>query len=476
MSESTASDKSVSRRRFLKFAALAASAAAVAPTLEACSNQPAAPSGSAPSTGAPAQAAPTAARVVPGQPGAAAPAPAAAGAKTLTRMQENSFIKAWDDYFTQTLIPQYKQETGVDVKFDGISVGGTQAKITAAVETNAGDDVATMSLNWPQLYDEKLVDLTDIADDLGKKMGGWYDNVKDAVVVNGKWKAIPIGNIGQMMVYRTDWFKEAGYDQFPETWDELLEAGIKLKARGHPFGFELGHGFGDNHGWLYPLLWSFGGREVDKDGKKVVLDSDETARSVDFVRKFFEQTMVQDVLGWTDPNNNKAFFGEQISCTNNASSILTAAKTDFPNIAPVVGHALNPKGPSGERFSLLNCWATSIFTFSPNVDEAKKFVQWLHDDKQFRPWLAAGDAYYAPFLHGYDNHPMWENDPRMKPYKDSVGTSHLPGWPGPSGRAASENLAKYVITDMYASAAQGKSTKEVIATAVSQLKQIYGAS
>jgi multiple sugar transport system substrate-binding protein len=103
-------------------------------------------------------------------------------------------------------------------------------------------------------------------------------------------------------------------------------------------------------------------------------------------------------------------------------------------------------------------------------------VQWFHDDKQFRPWLAAGDAYYAPFLHGYDNHPMWENDPRMKPYKDSVGTSHLPGWPGPSGRAASENLAKYVITDMYASAAQGKSTREVIATAVSQLKQIYGAS
>src|SRR5947207_792650 len=235
MSESTGSDKSVSRRRFLKFAALAASAAAVAPALEACSNQPAAPSGAAPSTGAPAQAAPTAARVVPGQPGAAAPAPAAAGAKTLTRMQENSFIKAWDDYFTQTLIPQYKQEAGVDVKFDGISVGGTQAKITAAVETNAGDDIATMSLNWPQLYDEKLVDLTDIADDLGKKMGGWYDNVKDAVVVNGKWKAIPIGNIGQLMVYRTDWFKEAGYDQFPETWDELLEAGIKLKSRGHPF-------------------------------------------------------------------------------------------------------------------------------------------------------------------------------------------------------------------------------------------------
>jgi len=65
------------------------------------------------------------------------------------------------------------------------------------------------------------------------------------------------------MNWRTDWFKEAGYEKFPDTWDELLEAGTKLKKAGHPFGFELGHGFGDNHGWLYPLLWSYGGREVE---------------------------------------------------------------------------------------------------------------------------------------------------------------------------------------------------------------------
>ena len=61
---------------------------------------------------------------------------------------------------------------------------------------------------------------------------------------------------------------------------KLYEAGKKLKAKDHPFGFELGHGFGDNHGWLYPLLWSYGGAEVAPDGKTVVIDSDETARAV----------------------------------------------------------------------------------------------------------------------------------------------------------------------------------------------------
>ena len=181
------------------------------------------------------------------------------------------------------------------------------------------------------------------------------------MVVNGKWKAIPFGNIGQLMNWRTDWFKQAGYDKFPDTWDELLEAGIKLKKAGHPFGFELGHGFGDNHGWLYPLLWSYGGREVEADGKTIVIDSDETARAIDYCRRLYKETMLEDCLGWTDVSNNKAFLSEQISCTNNAESILWLAKKDFPEMAKVIDQSQNPQGPKG-RFHMLNPLSHSIFT------------------------------------------------------------------------------------------------------------------
>jgi multiple sugar transport system substrate-binding protein len=124
-------------------------------------------------------------------------------------------------------------------------------------------------------------------------------------------------------------------DQIPDTWEELYEVGKKLKAKDHLFGFELGHGFGDNHGWLCPLLWSYGGHEVEADGKTVVIDSDETARAVDFARKFFKDCMLDDVLGWTDVSNNKAWFAEQIS-TNNAEH-------------PVAGQARLPRDRQGHR-------------------------------------------------------------------------------------------------------------------------------
>jgi multiple sugar transport system substrate-binding protein len=150
--------------------------------------------------------------------------------------------------------------------------------------------------------EEKYLDVSDIAEEIGKKQGGWYEAGKEAVLIDGKWKSIPFSNIGQLMNWRTDWFAEVGFKKFPDTWEELYEAGKKLKAKDHPFGFELGHGFADNHGWLYPLLWSYSGAEVTSDGKTVVVDSDETAHAVDFARNFFRDTMFEDVLGWTDPS------------------------------------------------------------------------------------------------------------------------------------------------------------------------------
>ena len=237
------------------------------------------------------------------------------------------------------------------------------------------------------------------------------------------------------MNWRTDWFAEVGVKKFPETWEELYEVGKKLKAKDHPFGFELGHGFGDNHGWLYPLLWSYGGHEVEADGKTVVIDSDETARAVDFARKFFKDTMLDDVLGWTDVSNNKAYFAEQISCTNNAESILWLAKRDFPEIAKVTDQAQNPAGPKG-RFHLMNSVCHSIFNFTPAKDEARAFLRWLMDEKQLGAWYASADSYYQPLLHGYDNAPMWQVEPRNIPYRDALASAHLPGWPAPPNRAA----------------------------------------
>ncbi len=404
-----------------------------------------------------------------------APVAARAAGPTVTLLHESSFIQTFDDYMQNTLAPAYEKETGVKIVYERTAVGSLPTRIATVIETGSGASLSMMALLQPFLFADKLMDVTEIAEEAGKQQGGWYPAAQEAAVIDGKWKAIPHSNIGQLMNWRTDFFAEVGVKTFPDTWEELYEVGKKLKANDHPFGFELGHGFGDNHGWIYPLLWSYGGHEVEADGKTVVIDSDETARALDFARKFFRDCMLDDVLGWTDVSNNKAWMAEQISCTNNAESILWFAKRNFPEIAKVTDQAQNPQGPKG-RFHLLNCITHGVFNFTPEKEEAYKFLRWLTAEKQAGAWYNSADSYYQPFTHAFDNAPMWQVEPRNIHYRDAMATAHLPGWPAPPNRQLAENVAKYVVVDMFAKACSGTSTKDAIKAAEAQLKDIYRAA
>ncbi len=410
---------------------------------------------------------------VAGAAGAAmAPAAGRAADKSITYLRETSFIPPFDDYVKNKLVPAYEKETGVKVAFELTSVGSIPTRVSTIIETGSGADLTMIYLLYPFLYADKLMDVSDIAEEIGKQQGGWYPAAQEAAVVDGKWRAIPHSNIGQLMNWRTDWFAEVGVKKFPDTWDEFYEVGKKLKAKGHPYGLELGHGFGDNHGWLYPLLWSFGGHEVSADGKTVTIDSDETAKALDYARKLFKDCILEDSLGWTDVSNNKAWMAEQISCTNNAESILWFAKQHFPDIAKVTDQAQNPTGSKG-RFHLLNCTDNAVFNFSPEKEEAKKFLRWIMDKKQLAGWYAIADTYYQPFLHEYDNAPMWQVEPRNIPYRDAMASAHLPGWPAPPDHRLAEAVAKYVVVDMFAKVCTGTATKDAIKNAETQLKDIY---
>ena len=342
-------------------------------------------------------------------------------------------------------------------------------------ETGSGADITLNFLYWPFLFDEKYVDVSDIAEEIGKKQGGWYDAAKEAVVVNGKWKAIPFGNIGQLMNWRTDWFAEVGVKKFPDTWDELLEAGKKLKAKDHPVRLRARPRLRRQPRLALSaavVLWRrTRSRPTARPWSSI--PTRPRAPSIS-ARKFFQETMFEDVLGWTDPSNNKAWMAEQISCTNNAESILWFAKRDFPDIGKVTDQSLNPTGAEGP---LPHPRALEPFDLQLLAGPAGgEGLPALADGR--RSSSAAGTprptAITQPFLHAYDNAPLWHVEPRNIPYRDSLATVASAGLAG-AARAAqlAESVAKYVVVDMFAKACAGTSTKEVINDAEAQLKQIY---
>ena len=99
-----------------------------------------------------------------------------------------------------------------------------QARTTAAIQSGAGPDVICALNNWPQLYADSTVDVSDIAEKVGKDQGGFYDE-STAVANNGKrWLGVPWCIVGNESAYRKSWFEAVGYNKFPETWDEYRDA------------------------------------------------------------------------------------------------------------------------------------------------------------------------------------------------------------------------------------------------------------
>jgi multiple sugar transport system substrate-binding protein len=115
---------------------------------------------------------------------------AQAEAKKLTFLHDSSFIRDFDEYFKTKLATAYETETGIKIDYPLTSVGTLQTRVSAIIETGSGADVLLNNFNWPFLYDEKYVDVSDLAEEIGKEQGGWYEAAKEAVFVNGKWKAI----------------------------------------------------------------------------------------------------------------------------------------------------------------------------------------------------------------------------------------------------------------------------------------------
>ncbi len=126
------------------------------------------------------------------------PGRAAAAPKSMTVVRESSFIKPFDDYFAKTLAAEYEKQTGIKIVYEATSVGGMLTRLTTIAETKSGPEIAMTALNQPHLFDQSLVDISDVANDVGKQLKGWHENVLEVVVVNGKWKAMPWGNIGQL--------------------------------------------------------------------------------------------------------------------------------------------------------------------------------------------------------------------------------------------------------------------------------------
>jgi multiple sugar transport system substrate-binding protein len=396
----------------------------------------------------------------------------------------------WNDFIPEADVELKRQmgeaskALGADVTLETINANDLQPRITAAIQSGSGADIFLFQYNWAHLYQNAVVDVSDVAEAVAKAEGGFYDVYLPSAKVNGRWLAVPHSIIGNAVAYRKSWFKEIGFNGFPKTWEELHKAATALKKNGHPYGQTLGHTFGDSPTFTYPLLWSYGAAETDQTGKRSAINTKATVDSVKFLSAFWKDGCDEGGLAWDDTNNNRAFHAGDISATLNGASIYIVAKRQKDKILDDKGQpmyldidhaALLPAGPAGQ-FPLYLYHSHGVMKYSKNQKLAKDFLRWLHQKDHYEKWFVVSEGYSVGATTAWENHPMWEKiDAPLRVFRDAARKSRIFGYPGPSTAKATEVFSKYVVTDLYAKAVQGTKAEDAVAWADGELKGIYGA-
>ena len=408
-------------------------------------------------------------------------APVFAQANSVHILRWNDFVPAADKVLREVYAPEVQKALGIKLNVETVNANDIPARATSAIQSGNGPDIFMLLNNYPHLYASAAVDVGSLADEVSKAQGGLYEPAVQLNRVGGSWVAMPWAVVPGLIAYRKSWFEEVGAKEFPKTWQAYHEFGKKLKAAKRPIGQTLGNTFGDAPSFTYPLLWSFGGQELDDKGK-VALDSKETLESVRFMVQFWKDAHDEGGLAWDDSNNNRAFLSGDISAALNGASIYVAAlngadKFKTEKGAPLhtdILHARLPAGPNGAH-AYHTAFSHMVMKYSKNTKGAIEFLRWAHTKENYEKWFVVQKGFAVGPTRDWENHPMWNNDPVMLPFKTApLAQSRLMGHGGPPDKRAAEAWNKFIITVMYAQAASGKfKPEETVKWAAGELAKIY---
>jgi multiple sugar transport system substrate-binding protein len=270
--------------------------------------------------------------------------------------------------------------------------------------------------------------------------------------------------------YREDLFKKASL-KVPDTWEDLYTVGKELKKMGNPVGIPIAQNY-DSISTAGPVLWSFGGMEVDKDGKTVRINSPATVQTIEWYQKMFRDCMEPEVLSWSDSSNNESIQQGKAGWIHNPVSAYIVAKQRKLVTADGINHHRSLGGPQG-RHETDTPRHIGIWKFSKNVEASKEWIRYLLGKREnYDEYIMSGEAFNLPVYEKLQDHPVLRTDPKYLALKGDGVQYHTYGWPAPPSDKVQLITNTYLLPNMIAKAVTGTPTKDAIAWAETEMKKI----
>lgn len=381
-------------------------------------------------------------------------AAASSGPKpTLTFWMKKQLFEDQNKLITERA-KQFGVDNNVNVNIELIAYEDFYPKWTAAIESKTSPDVSFFGYQEVgQFYGKNVLeDVSDLVKTVEGANSEIQPSLKKAITFQGKQYAIPFWTETQVLYYRKDLLKNAGYDAPPKTWEEFRVMAKKLTdpAKG-VYGAGIGYGKGNSDAEFLTrgIIWSYGGSVDTQDGKTVIANSPETVAASKFIRDIFltDKSTPPSALGWDDSGNNKAYLSGQAAMIFNVGSILATIKKDNPDLYEKTGIAPYPAGPKGNFLPGISN-NLGIFKDSKNKDLAKKFISYMVATDWYKGWIEKGAPLTGPIYGKLATESVWQ-DERNKAFVDSVKSFNFLGFPGEYNPKAGEVFNLRLVNDTF---------------------------
>jgi ABC-type glycerol-3-phosphate transport system substrate-binding protein len=390
------------------------------------------------------------------------------------------------------LCQDWADKEKVDLKIDFVTSQGDKLMLTAAAEAQArsGHDMITLPLWYGPAQTANLENSDDVWAELIKRHGETTASMTYVGRQEGHWIAPPAipNTLTLPCVGRIDIWKEAVGLDLPQmypaggiggnkeltdkwTWDFFLTAAEKCHKAGHPFGLALGQ-TSDTANWVGAVFNAYGAQLVDKDGNTTA-KSDQVKQVLEWFQKLVK-VLPPDVFAWDDSSNNKALISGQAALIMNPPSAWAVAVRDAPKVAEQCWHFSSPKGPKG-RFDPAQPSFWGIWKFSPNKTAAKSLSLHLWETDSVEKLVAGSHGYDIPCFGSLRGFKTWAEEGPPKggiwnyPPRGDVIES-VSGSPAPAN-IANQIYSQATMAKMIAQCTQsGKTIDQAIDWAASEIE------
>src|SRR5581483_11100673 len=372
----------------------------------------------------------------------------------------------------EKMIPEFEKETGIKVTWDTTPYENSLEKQTLDYTGGTAQyDVSLVDVVWignfaangcivpmekfyndPKLADPNL-NLKGFFPILLESFGTW----------DGKVYGLPFDNYSGLLYYNKCMLKDAGFDQPPQTWQELLDKyGPALTKNGkYAFALQSKRGETQSADSFMRVIWPFGGSLL-KDDFTSNLSSKESLAGLKF-RQDLMKYMPPDIVSFDHDETVQALAQGQVAMITEWSAFYaTLADKTKSKITDCLAVGVEPAGPAGRKPALGGFSLAVNASSSPEKQAAAwLFIQWVTSEAKAKDYIANGgvsgriapykDAdlvktypYFAPLAES------WEK------YGNAIFRPRFPEWP-----AISDVIAQYGTEMMLGSVSVEDGVKKI---------------